>query len=128
MPNNGDATYTGNWVATVQAADGDGDGDITNQHGVAAIDADFGEGDITVTLMELAKLTGAIDDNTFEGTTAETMATTKGGVTPGSKDFTGTFNGGFFGDKAAEAGGVFAFVSEDNEDGAFNGAFGGDKD
>ena len=40
---------------------------------------------------------------------------------------TGTFNGAFFGSKAAEAGGVFHFTSEDNEDGAFAGAFGGDR-
>ena len=29
MPNNGDATYRGNWVATVREADDDGDGDIS---------------------------------------------------------------------------------------------------
>ena len=50
MPNNGRADYNGNWVGTVQAADADGDGDITNQHGVAAMIADFGKGEVTVTL------------------------------------------------------------------------------
>ena len=42
-------------------------------------------------------------------------------------DFTGSFSGGFYGAKAAEAGGIFDFASEDNEAGAFRGAFGGDK-
>ena len=37
----------------------------------------------------------------------------------------GSFKGGFFGTLAAEAGGVFAFWTDDNEGGAVNGAFGG---
>ena len=128
MPNSGKADYNGNWAATVQAANEDGEGAITLQHGVTSIKADFGEGDITVNLMMLAKLTGDIDGNTFEGDTAETMAATVGGVKAGSKDFTGTFTGGFFGDAAAEAGGAFSFTSEDDEDGGFAGAFGGNKE
>ena len=39
--------------------------------------------------------------------------------------FMGSFSGAFFGPKAKEAGGVFDYSSEDNEDGAFRGAFGG---
>ena len=46
MPNNGSAMYTGNWVATVQAADEDGNGDMLLEHGKASIDVDFGDGDI----------------------------------------------------------------------------------
>ena len=34
-------------------------------------------------------------------------------------------SGGFYGTRAAEAGGVFSFTSDGNEDGAFSGAFGG---
>ena len=33
MPNNGEATYDGNWVAAVQEADSDGDGDIELMNG-----------------------------------------------------------------------------------------------
>ena len=124
MPNIGDATYNGNWVATVQAADPDGDGDITSWSNTASIVADFDEGDITVNLDMLAELTGDITDNTFMGTEATTVATPMGRVA-GGEDFTGNFHGGFFGDRAAEAGGVFDFRSDDNEDGGFTGAFGG---
>ena len=42
--------------------------------------------------------------------------------------FTGSFSGGFYESKAAEAGGVFDFTSEAAEDGAFRGAFGADRD
>ena len=124
MPNIGGATYNGNWIATVQAADPDGNGAITSPSNTASIVADFEEGDITVNLDMLAELTGDITDNTFMGTEATTVATPMGRVA-GGEDFTGNFHGGFFGDRAAEAGGVFDFRSEDNEDGGFTGAFGG---
>ena len=126
MPNNGSADYTGNWVAAVQAADEDGNGDMSLETGVATIAADFGEGDITATLDELATLTGGIAGNTFDGTKA--VATGSG--LDASADFEGTFSGAFYGTKGAEAGGVFDFASDDgdNEGGAFRGAFGGTKD
>ena len=73
----------------------------------------------------LATLTGDIDENTFQGTEATTMGTPKGRLAADT-DFTGVFNGGFFGSKAAEAGGVFDFQS--SKDGAFTGAFGGDRE
>ena len=38
VPLQGDATYEGDWVAAVQEADEDGDGDITLRHGPAVID------------------------------------------------------------------------------------------
>ena len=38
-----------------------------------------------------------------------------------------TVNGAFFGSRGAEAGGVFDYASNDNEDGAFRGAFGGNR-
>ena len=127
MPNNATATYTGAWAGTVQAADGDGNGATTMQRSGADIEANFGMGDITVTLDTLATLTGAIDGNTFEGTEAEVMDMPLGNLTGGAT-VTGTFNGGFFGAEAAEAGGVFSFASKDNKNGAFTGAFGGDRD
>ena len=68
MPNNGTASYRGNWVATVQAAHEDGEGAIRMGDGVATLSADFGKGDITATLMGLATLEGDITGNRFSGT------------------------------------------------------------
>ena len=124
MPNNGDATYSGSWVAAVQAADDDGNGDISLTTDDATIAADFGEGDITATLTNLATLTGSIAGNQFSGT----KASATGGGLDSSADFDGSFSGGFYGAKGAEAGGVFDFESDDDEGGAFRGAFGGKRD
>ena len=126
MPNNGDATYTGNWVATVRAADVDGEGAIRMRDGAATLTADFGKGDITAMLMGLARLDGDITGNAFSGNKATVLAGEHGLNMAG--EFEGDFAGGFFGSKAAEAGGVFNFSSEDKEDGEFAGAFGGDRD
>ena len=126
MPNNGSAMYNGNWVATVQGADEDGNGDMSLEHGVASIYAQFGDGDITATLTDLATLTGDIAGNQFSGTKA--VASSDRGL-DASADFEGSFSGAFYGAKGAEAGGVFDFASDDgdNEGGAFRGAFGGKK-
>jgi len=126
MPNFGDATFNGNWVATVQMADPDGDGDISIQDGTAMMTADFEDNDVMVTLTGLATLEGDISENTFSGTEA-TVGTNTYGLTA-DEDFTGSFEGAFFGVGAAEAGGVFSFGSEDMEAGAFAGAFGGARD
>ena len=125
MPNNGDASYSGNWVANVQRADEDGNGAISLTNGVASLEADFEKASIDVNLMGLATLKGDIDTNTFSGTTA-TVGANENGLTAAAK-FTGSFSGGFYGTKAAEAAGIFDFTSEDAEDGAFRGAFGGDR-
>ena len=126
MPNFGDATFNGNWVATVQMADPDGNGDISIQDGTAMMTADFEDNDVMVTLTGLATLEGDISENTFSGTEA-TVGTNTYGLTA-DEDFTGSFEGAFFGVGAAEAGGVFSFGSEDMEAGAFAGAFGGARD
>ena len=123
MPNNGKGTYSGNWAAAVQAAD---DGGISLQNGAAGVTADFSKAKITATLEGLATLEGAVDTNTFSGTKATLVDAPVGGLTPAAK-FTGSFSGGFYGKQAAEAGGVFDFTSEDAEDGAFRGAFGGNR-
>ena len=125
MPNNGTADYTGNWVATVQEADDDGNGDISLTSGVATIAADFEDGEIIATLEALATLTGRIAGNSFSGTKAVASADSD---LDASADFEGSFSGGFYGAKAAEAGGVFDFESDDDEGGAFRGAFGSNKD
>ena len=126
MPNNGNATYSGNWAAAVQAADEDGDGDILLVNGAATLDADLSKATIDVNLMGLAELEGAIDTNTFSGTKA-TVGANDHSLTADAK-FTGSFSGGFYGKQAAEAGGIFDFTSEDAEAGAFRGAFGGNRD
>ena len=127
MPNNGGASYTGNWVATVRGADPDGNGDIVLQSGASALTANFTKATIEATLTGLAKLEGDIDTNTFSGTKATVMDDDPHGLDSDGK-FTGSFSGGFFGDATAEAGGVFDFTSKDAADGEFRGAFGGDRD
>ena len=74
MPNNGGGTYSGNWAAAVQAADEDGDGDISLMHGAAGLVADFSKADDHGDLTGLATLEGTIDTNTFTGTKATVMA------------------------------------------------------
>ena len=132
MPNSGVGTYNGNWAAAVQAADDEGNGDITLEHDAATLTANFGKGDFTAVLTGLATLTGDIDGNTFSGDEAKLLndAAETGEAADllgADGKFTGSFSGGFYGAKAVEAGGVFDFTSDDAEDGAFRGAFGGKK-
>ena len=129
MPNNGGGTYSGNWAAAVQAEDEDGDGAISLMHGAAGLVADFSKATIKATLTGLATLDGTIDTNTFSGTKATVIAEdteNPHGLDMAGK-FTGSFSGGFYGTQAAEAAGIFDFTSEDQEAGAFRGAFGGDR-
>ena len=126
MPNNGTADYSGSWVAAVQAAEDNGNGDISLVYGAADLEANLTKGTITATLTDLAKLEGTIDTNTFSGTKA-TVGANEHNLTEDAK-FTGSFSGGFYGAQAAEAGGIFDFTSKDAEAGAFRGAFGGDRD
>ena len=123
MPNHGVATYNGNWVATIQAADEDGNGSVIPDDGVASMMAEFEEMTVEATLTGLATLSGSISGNTFSGTKVSDIE--HGSVSNDADDFTGSTSGGFFGTRAAEAGGVFSFTSDGNEDGAFSGAFGG---
>ena len=132
MLNHGSATYNGNYVATVQAGDPQGDGPLSWKNGDASMMADFEEGTVAVTLDDLVTLDGGIEGNTFSGTEAAIHDTDAGtdGIQNGSPlnmagEFTGAFEGGFFGSAANEAGGVFGFTSKDNKDGAFRGSFGG---
>ena len=126
MPTRGDAKFVGNWVANVQAANPSGHGHIMTQTGKVEMDADFGGNDVEIKLMNLAVLDGKIDRNEFFGTDASyhNVATNVSGLASDG-DFMGSFVGGFFGDDAENAGGVFMFTSDDdNEDGAFAGSFG----
>ena len=65
MPNFGSATYNGNWVANVRAADKEGDGAITRHDGTSSLTADFVKDTVGVTLSGLATLKGDISGNTF---------------------------------------------------------------
>ena len=127
MPNNGTGRYIGDWVATVQAAEEDSDGKIKLTNGRANLTADFGKDKITANLVGLATLKGDISGNTFSGEKASVIRDTHG--LDADADFEGSFSGGFYGSKAAEAGGIFNFASDDgnNEGGAFRGAFGADR-
>ena len=125
MPNNGMATYNGNWVAAVQRADEDGNGAINLRNGDATVIADFEKDTVSAALDKLATLSGKISGNEFSGEKASGINAEHGLDADGT--FMGSFSGGFYGAKAAEAGGVFDFTSEDAEAGAFRGAFGGDR-
>ena len=137
MPNHGSATYEGDWTAAVQAEDEDGEGAITLQHGAASMAANFGMGKVTVSLIDLATLEGTIDGSTFAGSkdasfkdTNPDMANDQAGGMGGldiTGEFEGTLQGAFYGTLGAEAGGVFDYKSDDMEEGAFRGAFGGAK-
>ena len=120
MPNGGDATYNGDWVATVQAAAGG----VALKNGAALLKADFDKAEITATLKDLAKLEGTIDGSMFSGSKA-TVGANAHGLTSGGK-FNGSFDGGFYGAEAAEAGAIFDFDSTNG--GSFRGAFGGAKE
>ena len=99
MPNNGIGEYDGNWVANIQEADGDGDGAISSESGVATMGANFRMGTVDIELVGLAMLEAEIADNTFAGTEdATVVANTYGLDTTG--DFEGNVNGGFFGSEA----------------------------
>ena len=124
MPNQGMATYNGDWAATIQGAS---EGAISLQHGAAMLTADLDKSTLTAALSGLATLSGAIDGSTFSGTKAAVATGDPHGLNTGGT-FTGSFGGGFYGDKAVEAGGVFDFTSTDIADGAFSGAFGGKRD
>lgn len=125
MQNAGTATYNGNWVATVQEAHPDGEGTINLLDGGATLTANFDKEEITAMLANLATLKGDISGNTFSGDAASGIDGMHG--LDSDATFTGSFSGGFYGAKNAEAGGIFDFASEGNEGGAFVGAFGGAK-
>ena len=119
MPNNGIASYSGNWAASVQEADPDGEGAIDLRDDDASVVADFTKGEIIATLVNLATLKGDITGNTFSGDAASSLKDMYGLDTEAT--FTGEFSGGFYGEKAAETAGIFDFSSADNEGGAFRG-------
>ena len=143
MPS-GSATWIGHYVANVRSARS-ADIGISEHAGTSTVTAKFDDNTVTVVLglededdyplnsddTRLATLEGAISGDRFSGTKV-TNITALGGLTASADNggdtpiYTGEFSGAFFGAKAAEAGGIFHFVHKDN-DGTFNGAFGGVK-
>ena len=94
------------------------------KNGAATLAANFDKATVKATLADLATLEGSIDGSMFSGTNA-TVGDNAHGLTSGGK-FSGSFDGGFYGAKAAEAGATFDFASTNG--GAFRGAFGGAKE
>ena len=125
MPNNGTARTMVTGFAAVQRADEDGNGAINLRNGDATVMANFEKDTVSAALTDLATLSGKISGNEFSGEKASDVSAMHGLDDDGT--FMGSFSGGFYGAKAAEAGGVFDFTSEDAEAGAFRGAFGGDR-
>jgi hypothetical protein len=139
MPNHGDAKYSGNYVAAIQAAHPDGEGTISFEDGAADITANFRKGTVEIGMEDFVTLDGDIADNRFSKSYADAEldfddtdlnidGVQAAGSLNASGEYDGMVNGGFFGDDAEEIGGVFEFTSADNEDGSFTGAFGGHED
>jgi hypothetical protein len=128
MPTFGDATYAGNWVANIKAADVNGEGAVVSSWGGASMTADFAEGDVGVTLSRLASFEASMvegSSNRFFTRQVEVNAGTNAefGLNPNA-NFGGIMHGAFFGSQGAEAGGTFSFGTTGHKDGAFRGAFG----
>ena len=119
MPNAGTGTYNGDWAATVETATGA----VSLEHDAAELTADFAKATLKADLTGLAMLEGTLDGSMFSGTKA-TVGANDHGLASGGK-FTGEFSGGFYGEKAVEAGSTFDFSSTSS--GAFRGALGGRK-
>ena len=128
MPVSGTATYLGQYTGFIQ---GHGvDGDIFRTTGDAEMTANFANAAMTVDMRSASNrrfvLSGAIQGNEFSGTTIDQMPDSPLLQSEGA---TADFRGGFYGDEAVEAGGVFEIVGGRTQDpGRLVGAFGGRKD
>ena len=122
MPIRGDLKHEGNWVATVQEQN---KGAIELKTGELTLTVpDVTKGTLTANLMGLAMLEGTLTGSEFSGTKADASVSNTHGLNANGT-FTGDFSGGYYGEGAVEAGGIFNFTSEDIAHGAFRGAFGG---
>ena len=125
MPNSGTLTYNGDWAGTVQRAHATGEGSVVLTNGKATLTADIAKSTFKAELMKLATIEGKISGTMFSGTKAMGIKSDHGLNAGGT--YTGSFSGGFYGAKGAEAADVFDFTSMDMKAGAFRGAFGGKK-
>ena len=126
MPVSGTATYLGQYTGLGQSPGVDGaifrfDGDVE-------VTAEFDNAEITVDMLSTNNnrlvLSGAIQGNGFSGTTIDQMS---GAATViQAQGATAQFEGGFYGNEAVEAGGVFELVGGRAQNpGRLVGAFGG---
>lgn len=127
MPVSGTATYLGQSTGFVQGHGTNG----VRGHFVADVEmtADFTNSEIMVdvlsTLNNRFVLSGMIQDNEFSGTTISEMTDSPPLQAQGA---TARFRGGFYGDEAIEAGGVFEVIGGRPQDpGRLVGGFGGRK-
>ena len=127
MPMSGTATYLGQFTGFVQ---GHGvDGKIIHTTGDVEMTADFANAEMTVDMLTTSNyrvvLGGAIQDNEFSGTSIHQLPNIPILQAQGA---TARLAGGFYGEGAVEAGGVFEVVGGRTQDpGRSVGAFGGRK-
>ena len=128
MPVTGMASYLGQYTGFIQ---GHGAGGRMGKFtGDVEMTADFANAAMTVDMLSTGNsrlvLSGAINGNEFEGTTIDQMSANSLIESQGA---TARFSGGFYGNAADEAGGVFEVVGGRAQDpGRLVGAFGGRKD
>ena len=128
MPMTGTATYMGQYTGFIHGhgasgllAKSDGDVEMTADFVNAAMKVD-----IVSTRGGKLVLSGAIQGNEFSGTTIDQMGV---GSLIEAQGATASFSGGFYGNAAVEAGGVFEVVGGRAQDpGRLVGAFGGRRD
>ena len=128
MPTFGDATYAGNWVANIKAANVNGEGAVVPSWGGASMTAVFADGEVGVTLNRLASFEATMVEGFAERFSTNAVEVNAGtnaefGLNPNAR-FNGVMYGAFFGPQGAEAGGTFSFGTAGHKDGAFRGAFG----
>lgn len=127
MPVTGTASYLGQFTGFVQRHGVNGD--INRTTGDVEMTADFATAEMTVDLLTTNNsrtiLGGAIQGNEFSGTTIHEASVNSYFEIQGA---TARMSGGFYGQDAVEAGGVFEVVGGRAQDpGRFVGAFGGRK-
>ena len=127
MPVSGTATWLGQFTGFVQFAGVDGD--IRRNTGDVEMTADFANAAMTVDMLTTGGrnyvLGATIQGNGFSGTTIHDMPD---GIALQAQGAVADLAGGFYGQGAVEAGGVFEIVGGRAQDpGRFVGAFGGRK-
>ena len=125
LPISGTATYSGQYTGFIKGHGADGV--VLKSDGDVDITADFANAALTVEMLSTSgrglALSGSIQENGFSGTTIVHMANSTLLQVAGA---TASMEGGFYGDSASEAGGVFEIVGGRAQDpGRFAGAFGG---
>ena len=125
MAMSGTATYAGQYTGFVKGHGADGA--IVKTTGDVDIAADFANSFLLVEMLSTRgtafSFSGSIQGNRFSGTTIEHLDETPLLQAAGA---TASMEGGFYGENASEAGGVFEVVGGRSQDpGRFVGAFGG---